>query len=223
MLICYVNLLYLQGIYIYLKPEDGFNTSCPYRVIKTFDGIISTIVGEEMMQRFLICPICLSNGTERYFGTYPGTLGSEFEILNDMDKCGSIVPEGGTVQKRKGAERHSIRETHRIMLGKVPKRKFSLDAFLQDGIEQMEKRPFKDLRSSLKAGDQVWIYRDKKANAVSRIMPYAHVVVYVGDDEVVHVAKRWECCTRIMMGTIKKVPIERVIKDNDQGNLTDSF
>ena len=49
-------------------------------------------------------------------------------------------------------------------------------------------------------------------------MPYAHVTVYVGEDKVVHVTKNWNYCAGgLMMGTIKKVPIGRVIKDDDQG------
>ena len=92
--------------------------------------------------------------------------------------------------------------------------------FLKDGIEQIEKRPFKELRPSLTVGDQVWIYRDRRANCASCIMPYAHVTIYVRDqdqDKVVHVAKKGGCCPGIMMGTIKKVPIEDVIKEDDQG------
>ena len=165
------------------------------------------------MRRFLICPKCLrKEDKERYFGAFKGRLGVDFEILNDMDQCTSLVPEEGTVRKR-----HSIKDTHHIMLRKVPKKWFYLDLFLKDGIERLEKRPFKDLRPSLTVGDQVWIYRDRRANCASWIMPYAHVTVYVGNDMVVHVAKRRGCCPGIMMGTIKKVQIEDVIKEDDQG------
>lgn len=174
-----------------------------------------SIVGEEMMERFLICPTCLCNGRERYFGTSKRALGEDFEILNDMDQCASLVPEEGTVPKR-----HSIKDTRHFMLKEVPKKYFYLDAFLKDGIERIEKRSFKELRPSLRVGDQVWIYRDKRANCASCIMPYAHVTIYVRDqdqDKVVHVAKKGGCCPGIMMGTIKKVPIEDVIKEHDLG------
>ena len=92
------------------------------------------------------------------------------------------------------------------------------------GFFDREKHTFKVLRPSLKAGDQVWIFRNKKANCASRIMPYAHVTVYVGEDKVVHVTKSWSCCAGVMMGTIKKVPIGKVIKDDDQGehNFTEN-
>ena len=142
-------------------------------------------------------------------------MGPEFQIRNRMDRCDSIVPEEETV-----SETHSIRDTHEVMLKKETKKTFSLDAFLEDGIEQMTKRPFKELLPTLKSGDQIWIYRDRKANCVSRIMPYAHVAVYVGDNKVVHVTKSAQCCVGVMMGTIEKVPIGNVIKDNDQGDFT---
>ena len=176
------------------------------------------------MQRFLMCPKCLLLGFKRYFGTCGRTLGPNFEILNDMDHCSSVLPDNGT-----GDWVHSIGEIHQLK--NAPKK--TLGAFLRNGIEQIEKKPFKELQPTLTVGDQVWIYRDRKAkvpffctefpNCVSRIMPYAHVVVYVEGDQVVHVDKSGRSCVGVMMGTIKKVPIERVIKDNDQGNFTDSF
>ena len=50
-------------------------------------------------------------------------------------------------------------------------------------------------------------------------MPDAHVVVYVGDNQVVHVDKSGRSCVGVMMGTIKKVPIGEEISDDDQGNF----
>ena len=47
-------------------------------------------------------------------------------------------------------------------------------------------------------------------------MPYAHVVVYVGDGSVVHVTKNWRCCGGVIMGTFEKVPITTVIKKDDE-------
>ena len=81
---------------------------------------------------------------------------------------------------------------------------------------------FTDLRPDMQVGDQVWIYRDANTtscNPVASIMPYAHVVVYVGNNEVVHVDKDKSCCAGILMGTIKRVPIDDVIKPDDQGKV----
>jgi len=49
----------------------------------------------------------------------------------------------------------------------------------------MKMRPFKDVRPELRRGDQVWLYRDEDTNLVSRGMPYAHVLVWLGDGNVV--------------------------------------
>ena len=166
------------------------------------------------MERFLICPKCSLQGKERYFGTAEGILGPEFQILNTMDRCDALA-----LEEEMAVDTHSIRDTHRVMLKKVPKKAFSLDAFLQDGIEQMKKTPFKELRPGLNVGDQVWVYRGRKDNLVSRVMPYAHVAVYVGNHNVVHVAKRPGCCAGVLMGTIKKVPVGNVIKDDDLGEF----
>ena len=154
------------------------------------------------MERLLICPKSLSYDRKRYFGTSEGTLGVNFEILNDMDQCASLIPEEGTVPKR-----HSIKDTHQIMLTKVTKKSFSMDDFLKGGIDQIEKVTFTELRPFLEVGDQVWIFRNKKANCASRIMPYAHVTIFVREEKVVHVTKSSRCCDGAIMGTIKEVPI----------------
>ena len=92
-----------------------------------------------------------------------------------MDHCSSVLPDNGT-----GDWVHSIGEIHQLK--NAPKK--TLAAFLRNGIEQIEKKPFKELQPTLTVGDQVWIYRDRKAkvpflgtkvpNCVSRIMPYAN-------------------------------------------------
>ena len=75
----------------------------------------------------------------------------------------------------------------------------------------------------------MWIYRDADANAIARLMPYAHVVVYLGQNEkgqgeVVHVTNNERCCTPCRTGwcrtgTIKRAAIEDVIEENDEGKL----
>merc|ERR1712037_166171 len=104
-------------------------------------------------------------------------------------------------------EKHRIKDTHSSMLEKEQTKAHTLAAFLRKGMEEMETKPLSEVRPTLLEGDQVWIYRDRKANCVSRIMPYAHVAIYVGDNKVVHVTKSAQCCAGVMMGTIKKVPI----------------
>ena len=76
----------------------------------------------------------------------------------------------------------------------------TLAAFLKHDIRNIEKKPFTELYPRLLEGDQVWIYRDADANAIARLMPYAHVVVYLGQNEkgqgeVVHVTNNERCRT----------------------------
>ena len=208
---------FFQGICIYLKPEDGHKTICPYRAIKTFDDILVNLVGEASMQRFLICPKCTMEGKERYFSE----VGPGFAIRDTMDQCGTMYLE----QEASYAE-HSIKATHPSMLLEKGSRK-TLAAFLKDDIRNIEKKPFTELYPRLLEGDQVWIYRDADANAIARLMPYAHVVVYLGQNEkgqgeVVHVTNNERCCTPCRTGwcrtgTMKRAAIEDVIEENDEG------
>ena len=125
---------------VFLRPRGGIATTCLYRVIKIVDQAIKSIVGEDMMERLLICPKSLSYDRKRYFGTSEGTLGVNFEILNDMDQCVTLIPEEGSLPMS-----HSIKDTHQIMLTKVIKRSFSIDHFLEGGIDQIEKVTFNEL------------------------------------------------------------------------------
>ena len=169
---------------MYLKPEDGYKTRCPYRAIKTFDDILIELVGEEcMMERFLICPKCALKDGEGYFSE----VGPEFEILNRTERCDTMFK-----QQILSPEKHKIEDTHSSLFKEVQPKTHTLAAFLREGIEYMETKPLSEVRPTLLEGDQVWIYRDRKANCVSCIMPYAHVAIYVGHDEVVHVTKHEE-------------------------------
>jgi hypothetical protein len=122
---------------------------------------------------------------------------------------------------------HPLDERQKALMGTTKgANSFSLTEFLQDGIEEIPKMKFKDLKPSLQEGDQLWIYRSgstTRCNPVASMMPYAHVVVYVGNNEVVHVAKDTGCCKGILKGTIKTVSIENVIKPNDQGEVPNIY
>ena len=144
------TLLSSQGICVYLRPEDDFKTSCPYRAITIFDGIISNMVGEEKMERFLICPKCILKDKERYFGTSEGSVGLEFQIRNTMERCGPIVLEEEAV-----SETHSIRDTHQVMLKRVPRSTFSRDAFPQDlpDREALRRILFKEIPRTHRQGE----------------------------------------------------------------------
>ena len=205
-----------QGICIYLKPEDEHKTICPYRAIKTFDDILVNLVGEESMQRFLICPNCILEGKERYFSE----VGPGFEIRDPMDHCDTMY-----LEQEASSTVHSIKATHPSMLLEKGTQK-SLADFLKDDIRNIEKKPFTELYPRLLEGDQVWIYRDNK---LAHLMPYAHVVVYLGQNEkgqceVVHVTNNESCCMPCRTGwcrtgTIKRAAIEDVIEENDMGKL----
>ena len=181
-----------------------------FRSIEIFDSILVDLTKEEgcKMERFLVCSRCSREGKECFFKD----VGPAFQLHNDMELCLNLTGD---------IKGHPLEEKLKSLLAttKGPNA-FSLTAFLKDGIENIPKMSFTDLRPDMQVGDQVWIYRDANTtscNPVASIMPYAHVVVYVGNNEVVHVDKDRSCCAGILMGTIKRVPIEDVIEPNDQG------
>ena len=171
------------------------------------------------MQRFLICPKCIPEGKERYFSE----VGPGFAISDTLDHCATMY-----LEQEASSKKHSIKDTHPSMVLEKGPRK-TLAAFLKDDIRKIEKKPFKELYPRLLEGDQVWIYRDADANAIARLMPYAHVVVYLGQNqlgqgEVVHVTNNEGCCMPCRpgwcrTGTIKRAAIEDVIGENDEGNV----
>ena len=158
-------------------------------------------------------------GKDRFFSAVSG-----FEPKDELELCQSLqlddldvdlADEVGPVE-----EEHSLDERQRSLTGRSYHRQIStLHEFLEDGIGSIEKVPFSELRKDLRIGDQIWIYRDRRTNPcnpVAVLMPYAHVAVFVGDDKVVHVTKA-PCSTGILTATIKKVPIDQVIKPYDKG------
>ena len=162
------------------------------------------------MERFLVCMRCSRESKESFFKD----VGQNFKLNNRMEQCESLDDN---------VEGHPLDAKQKTLLAttKGPTA-FSLTEFLKDGIENIPKMSFTNLQPKMQVGDQVWIYRDANTtccNPVPSMMPYAHVVVYVGNNEVVHVDKDWRCCKGILMGTIKKVPIEDVIKPDDQGEV----
>ena len=192
------------------KPSTShpFNTSYPYKVIEKFDEFLSKYMEDHggQMDRYLICTTCAADNKEGYFPN----IGKKFVIEDKIQIC---------------SEGHDI---HKTLKPLVPKfggpSALALSKFLKEGIEKMAKKPFHEFKKGeLKKGDQVWIFRDKKANAVSRIMPYAHVAVFVGPNEngvneVVHVTDNKGCWIPFRhgwfrIGIIKKVPIADVIDD----------
>ena len=105
-------------------------------------------------------------------------------------------------------------------------RPFNLEDFLENGIHSIERKPFHQVKKDIKIGDQIWVYRDStntQCNPIASKNPYAHVVVVVGVGEkieVVHVAKNKSIWKGFCMGTIKKVPIESVICEDDKGKFS---
>ena len=172
------------------------------------------------MERFLLCPFCTVQGKDRYFSA----VGPGFQPLDEMELCQNL----GLIDEDFGdtfiEEKHGLDIKQKgLSKEEVP----TLHEFLKNGIEIIEKTPFRELEGDLEIGDQIWIYRDGRTNPcnpVAVLMPYAHVAIYVGvehgEKKAVHVEKA-SCLNGIMTATIKKVPLAHVIKPDDQGKATE--
>ena len=218
MCLSYCNQLF-QGICVYIRARDHTESFDHFNAIKIFDGILDDLVSEDDIERYLACPACMVEGRDRFFSAVSG-----FEPKDKMELCQSLQLDNVDVdladEVNTEEEEHSLDEKQRSLTGSYHHHQVStLHEFLEDGIQSIEKVSFCELRKDLKIGDQIWIYRDRRTNPcnpVAVLMPYAHVAVFVGDDKVVHVTKA-SCLTGIMTATIKKVPIDQVIKPYDKG------
>ena len=100
-----------------------------------------------------------------------------------------------------------------------------MSSILDAPREDLKLEPFGDsqikkdmISGKLQPGEQIWIYHDRVTNPwnlVARFNPYAHVVVYVGNNQVVHVS--WAPSRKgLMKAKIRKQNISDVIKDHEQ-------
>ena len=222
-----------QGFCIYLQARDETKDLEHFHTIQRSDEILDTLVGQNRIDRFLMCPTCMLKGKDRFFSQ----VGPGFEPLNPNEHCHSLVNEnyvddGGLHDEgsddeesddETDEEKHALDQKFKV-LRKVEEQHNLLHEFLEEGIQTIPKKPFRELEKELQVGHQIWIYRDGSTNCnpVAVLMPYAHVAVYVGIEggkkKVVHVAKA-STLKGVMTATIEKVSLTRVIKPDDEGNL----
>ena len=218
-----------QDICIFLEARENTTDFDHFKSIKIFDKILVSLIQEKGMQRFLLCPTCVKLGKDHYFFD----VGPGFEPHNEMDFCKNLNDEDTDDEDSEDCvdQRHSIDPKHMCLIQREGPKEVTLHQFLKEGIENIEKRPFRDIESELQVGDQVWIYRDRSSklqsccgaslcNPVAVLMPYAHVAIFVGIEDgqkkVVHVTKA-SCWDGILTGTIKKDSIGNVINQDDRG------
>ena len=177
-----------------------------------FDNILVSLVDEEEIDRSLSCPACMVKGKDRYFSE----VGPGFEPHDEMELCQSLSLIDEDFGDTFVEEKHSLDTRQKCLIG-GKEQVSTLHEFLKDGIQTIEKVLFRELEGKLEVGHQIWIYRDRRTNPcnpVAIMMPYAHVAVYVGEEDgkkkVVHVEKA-SCLSGIMTATIKKVPLAHVI------------
>jgi len=177
---------------IFLGPQNGEASQKEslskgaWITVGIFDNIISDIIAQKKgeLERRLICCKCaeeskcssmlkaLQTKTVGYFIRKQG-------FLCDHSICSNRKPKHSC---------SSLDKVNRILMEPPAQDSQCIRMFLKNGIETIDKIEFKDRRiTDFVVGDQIWIYRDRNANCISKYNPYAHVVVYVGNEKVVHV------------------------------------
>ena len=203
-----------QDICIYLEARGPTADFEHFKAIETFDEVMVSLVQEGRMQRFLPCNACLALGKDRYFVE----VGPGFELRDEMEIC-----QGVNGDSRSDEKQHYMDERQKSLIRTIPP-VVAMNQTLRGGIQS---QPLRDIEKDLRIGDQIWINRDRSShpyNPVARLMPYCHVVVYVGADDddgqkkVIHVtpASIWD--GKLMLtATIKEDSINDVIKPDDLG------
>ena len=190
-----------------LKPEGGSVTTAMFEIFRKFDNEISGDLRN--VHRCLLCKECLLAGEYGYFS------------LNN----GIVSPSNIHLCSR---SEHSVDKGIVEIMNKWSYRQ--LESLMERGKEFLGLQPWENsdirkqmLEGTLKEGEQIWVYRDHQTapkNPVARIMPYSHVMVYVGAQkkdkgvavhEVVHVA----ITLGMSVAKISKVDVMSAIQPDD--------
>ena len=127
-----------------------------FNSIKVFDKILVSLVHEEDIERYLQCPSCMVKGKDRYFSD----VGPGFEPHDEMELCQSLSLIDEDFGDTFIEEKHGLDIKQKWLIGRK-EQVSTLHEFLKDGIQTIEKVPFRELEGDLEVGHQIWIYRQK--------------------------------------------------------------
>jgi len=200
------------------KIGESVDSNC-WDTVKLFDKIIKDLLKniglkEEEINPRLVCNMCLKNQytptvehTKMSLGFFNKPLG----MLGQVDRESCQIPKSGFESHTRGDYEENKKN---ILIEPEECKVFKYKDFLRNGIENIPKMKFSDLKGQLEPGDQIWIYRQRM------FLPlYAHVVVYIDDTKVCHVKKcsYWKMLQKMRypLGVIKIEPLGKVIEEND--------
>ena len=197
------------------KQEKQVNKKSKALVIMKdlFQKEVFEIASDKQLVTGLICQKCGANDRVGYF-----KLNTELWLESENDHC---TRGEHTVSK----------ELHTLMSSEDEKmRKGFSFKLLADGLDKIPTMKGREMlrkidMNEVKPGSQIWIKRTKKDNALAAKMPYAHVLVYIGqeggggDHEVVHVHKSQANCWRVgpLISTFQRIDIREEVNDEDEG------
>jgi hypothetical protein len=148
---------------------------------------------EKRLERSFICQECANNGVNSFIhGIECG-----FRPKDTFQKC-----------DRKSGKTHEMNANQKSLV----MRKVDINALFAGGIDKIPKYSIEDIRNKLKRGDQLFLWRENVFS--NTVMKYAHVVVYIGEQQVVHVAK--SSGFHFLRSKFIKEHIDEVIEKDDK-------
>ena len=198
----------MRSVMIYLQPSDS-KPLCKevFEIFRKLDELFSPHLNG--VQRCLSCRECEKTGQPGFF-----QLDNGIQLSVDNTRCSEL-------------DNHKLDAEVEEMMRKSFKLESLLDQIKVSDLKMFSESDIQQKMESgeLKAGQQIWIFHSSETdfwNCMARVNPYAHVVVYVGSEdvtdkqgntskvhEVVHVSKSWKCCT-LMKAEICRVDVNRV-------------
>ena len=190
-----------------------YKTKARVVVKDIFHKEVLEIASDDRLETGLNCQDCTDQEKDGFF-----KLDAELCLRSQDDKCSN-------------REHQVSEEQHALMSSSLAKNRegFSFK-LLEDGLDKIPTMQGMEMlrkidMNEVKPGSQIWIKRTKKDNALAAKMPYAHVLVYIGQKEggghhqVVHVHKSQANCLRVgpLISTFQRIDIREVVKDEDEG------
>ena len=178
-----------------------------------FHKEVLEIVSDHRLETGLKCQDCTDQEQDGFF-----KLDAELCLKSQHDKCSN-------------REHQVSEEQHSLMSSSLEKKRegFSFK-LLEDGLAKISIMEGSEMlkmigQNEVLPGTQIWIRRSKKDSWLARKMPYAHVLVYIGQEggsgkhEVVHVHGSKASCFRVglLICTFQRINIHEVLKEKDEG------
>ena len=154
-----------------INKNEGVVDSTSWDIVNWIDEIVTDLleknsITENEFERRILCNLCLEDQYRSLLSVdrtseslSPGYFMKSNGFLEPIrrESCQFFK----STEDLAGHSRGNFEQKNRtVMIEPDTCRDFNYTAFLKDGIKEIAKKKFKDLKTELQPGDQVWIYRE---------------------------------------------------------------